>query len=71
VLYGHEEIENQTVNLVVLKDGCRLFCRLKLKCGEGRKGEESCGNLVARLNLLRKGVCVGVALTSLTVSSDF
>jgi hypothetical protein len=71
VLYGHEEIENQTVNLVVLKNGCRLFRRSKLKFGESTEGEGSCGNLVTRLNVLRKEGCVGTALTSLTLSTDF
>lgn len=71
VLYRHEEIENQTVNLVVLKNGCRLFHRSKLKFVEGREVEGSFGNLVTRLNVLRKGGCVGAALTPLTISTDF
>lgn len=71
MLYGHAEFENQTVNLLVLKNGGGLLCRSKLKCGEGRQREGSCGNLVTRLNVLRKEVCEGATLTSLTVSTDF
>jgi hypothetical protein len=31
VLHGHEETENQTVNLVVLKNGCSLFLLIEIE----------------------------------------